>query len=224
MTTLVIAPHADDELLGCGGLLLRRRAEGREVAWVLVTEVMSGVGPSPAVRDAEVEKVRAGLGIPTESFVRLGHETTSLDTLATSTLVEELSTAIERLKPTEVLVPHPEDVHSDHRVVARAAIAATKWFRAEGLLRVLAYETLSETGIGGLSTFRPDIHVDVTPWLDAKVDLLKQYVSELGTFPFPRSEQAVRALAALRGANAGFEAAEAFQILSLREPARVPLI
>lgn len=222
MTTLVIAPHADDELLGCGGTLLRRRAEGREVAWVLVTEVANGVGPSPAVRDAEIEKVRAGLGIPTESFVRLGHETTRLDTLAVSTLVEELSNAVERLQPTEVLVPHPEDVHSDHRVVARAAIAATKWFREEGVLRVLAYETLSETGIGGTSAFRPDIHVDVSPWLDEKIDLLRNYPSELGTFPFPRSEQAVRALAALRGANAGFAAAEAFQILSSREPVGVP--
>lgn len=224
MTTLVIAPHADDELLGCGGTLLRRRAEGREIAWVLVTEVASGVGPSPAVREAEIEKVRTGLGIPTGSFVRLGHETTGLDRLATSTLVEELSSAIERLQPTEVLVPHPEDVHSDHRVVARAAIAATKWFRKEGVLRVLAYETLSETGIGGTSAFRPDIHVEVSQWLDRKVDLLRHYASELGTFPFPRSEQAVRALAALRGANAGFEAAEAFQILSFREPVRVPAV
>jgi LmbE family N-acetylglucosaminyl deacetylase len=218
VTTLVIAPHADDELLGCGGTLLRRRAAGRDVAWVLVTDAKDGLGPPSDVRDAEIERVREGLGIPAPSLTRLGHGTTTLDTLPMSLLVAELSDVIQRTRPSEVLIPHPEDVHSDHRVTARAALAATKWFRGEGILRVLSYETLSETGIGGSSSFRPDIHIDISPWLDRKIALLQHYTTELGAFPFPRSEEAVRALAALRGANAGFRAAEAFQILSFREP------
>jgi N-acetylglucosamine malate deacetylase 1 len=218
MTTMVIAPHADDELLGCGGTLLRRRAEGEHVAWVLVTEAKRGIGPPREVRDTEIEKVRTGLGIPLDSLVRVGHETTMLDTVSSATLVADLSSAISRLRPSEVLIPHPDDVHSDHRIVAQAALAATKWFRQESVLRVLAYETLSETGFGGSATFRADIHVDVSLWLDEKIDLLMHYSSEIGSFPFPRSEPAVRALATLRGANAGFRAAEAFQILSYREP------
>ena len=218
MTTLVIAPHADDELLGCGGTLLRRRTEGREVAWILVTEVKDGIGPPPQVRDAEIERVQAGLGVSASSFVRLGHETTTLDTLPMSSLVTEFADAIASIRPSEVLIPHPEDAHSDHRVVARAAMAATKWFRGASILRVLAYETLSETGLGGASGFRPDVHIDISPWLDEKVELLKHYTSEMGAFPFPRSEDAVRALANLRGTSAGFSAAEAFQILSSREP------
>ena len=37
MRTLVVAPHPDDELLGCGGTLLRRVAEGGTLAWLLMT-------------------------------------------------------------------------------------------------------------------------------------------------------------------------------------------
>ena len=218
MTTLVIAPHADDEVLGCGGTLLRRHSEERSVAWVLVTETKDGIGPAREVRDAEIERVRKGLPIPETSIIRLGHQTTTLDTLPMSSLVSEMARAVERIRPSEVLIPHPEDAHSDHRVVAQAAMAATKWFRSDCILRVLAYETLSETGITGTAAFRPDIHIDVSPWLDEKIELLHHYGSEIGPFPFPRSVEAIRALASLRGANAGFRAAEAFQVISFREP------
>ena len=159
MTTLVIAPHADDELLGCGGMLLRRRAEGKETAWILVTETQRAGGePDPATREREIETVRVGLDIPAERFARLGHPTTALDTVPMADLVGTLATLMKRMQPTEVLIPHFGDVHSDHRIVAEAATAATKWFRLDTIIRVLAYETLSETGFGGGTGFRADAH------------------------------------------------------------------
>ena len=203
MTTLVIAPHADDELLGCGGTLLRRRAEGVDVAWILVTEPQEDrSGPDPAIREGEIDAVRQGLGIPPDRLVRLNYPTTTLDMIPMSELVTRLASEIGRVGPSEVLIPHPADVHSDHRYVAEATIAATKWFRQPGITRVLAYETLSETEFGGGPPFRPDVHIDVSPYLDEKIALLRHYASELGPFPFPRSETAVRALAAVRGATA----------------------
>lgn len=219
MKTLVIAPHPDDELLGCGGTLLRRQAEGHETAWILVTEARGGgVGPDPTTREIEIASVRAGLGIPPERLVRLGHATTTLDTVPISELVGGLAAAISRIAPDEVLIPHSGDAHSDHRIVAEAAIAATKWFRQPSVMRILAYETLSETGLGSGPQFRPDVHIDISPWLDQKIELTRNYASEFGTFPFPRSEESVRSLAALRGSNSGFVAAEAFQVIVAREP------
>lgn len=219
MTTLVIAPHPDDELLGCGGTLLRRKAEGSETAWILVTETRSGsIGPDPATRDREIESVRAGLDIPLDRLVRLGHATTTLDTVPVAELVGGLAAAISRIAPNEVLIPHPGDAHSDHRIVAEAAIAATKWFRQPSIMRILAYETLSETGLGAGPEFRPDVHIDISPWLDQKIELTRNYPSEFGMFPFPRSAESVRSLAAFRGSNSGFVAAEAFQVIVAREP------
>jgi hypothetical protein len=55
--------------------------------------------------------------------------------------------------------------------------------------------------------------MDISPFLENKIDIMKLYSGEMGTFPFPRSEEAIRALASLRGAASGFKAAEAFILL-----------
>lgn len=217
MRTLVVGPHPDDELLGCGGLLLRRLAEGHEVAWILVTSMIDASANRIEARDLEIEAVRDGLGIRPESLIRCGFPTTRLDAIPMAELVNALSQAIVRLEPTEVLVPHSRDAHSDHRVTFDATMAATKWFRQPNIRRILAYETLSETEFGSGPAFRPRYFADISPWLDKKIELLKIYASELGEFPFPRSEETVRSLAAVRGSAAGFNAAEAFDIIRWNE-------
>jgi N-acetylglucosamine malate deacetylase 1 len=120
--------------------------------------------------------------------------------------------------PDEVLLPHRGDVHSDHRVVFDAAAACTKWFRYPSVRRVLAYETLSETdfALPPQDAFVPNYFVDISGHLEAKIAALRIYESELGQPPFPRSVEAVRALATVRGAASGFHAAEAFQLLRER--------
>jgi LmbE family N-acetylglucosaminyl deacetylase len=118
-------------------------------------------------------------------------------------------------EPEEVFVPHPSDVHTDHRIVFDAVASCTKWFRYPSVKRVLAYETLSETdfGLGTNQAFRPNVFVNIEPYLAEKLQAMDIYVSELGVFPFPRSHEAIRALATLRGAASGFRAAEAFELL-----------
>ena len=77
-------------------------------------------------------------------------------------------------------------------------------------------ETLSETEFS-LSTkddsFIPNVFVDITDLLEEKIKIMKMYRGEMGTFPFPRSAENIRALATYRGATAGVEAAEAFVLL-----------
>ena len=135
-----------------------------------------------------------------------------------SDLVAGISEAFRSFEPEEVFAPHPSDVHTDHRMVFDAAASCTKWFRYPSVKRVLAYETLSETdfGLGTDQGFRPNVFVDIEPYLDDKLRAMDIYESELGVFPFPRSHEAIRALAALRGAASGFKAAEAFELLRER--------
>ena len=117
--------------------------------------------------------------------------------------------------PEEVFVPHRGDVHTDHQVVFDAVGACCKWFRYPSVKRVLAYETLSETefGLNPQAGFQPNVFVDISLFMERKLELHKIYQSELGEFPFPRSETAVSALAQYRGATSGFEGAEAFMLL-----------
>lgn len=219
MKTLAIAPHPDDELLGCGGTLLRRIAEGGTVGWLLMTAITEQGGWSPEridQRAVEIERVREGLGIEARHLYSLGFPAAELDQMPMGTLVERVSEVFRDFQPEEVLLPHPGDAHSDHRITFEAASACTKWFRYPSVQRVLTYETISETDTGHdprYTAFRPNVYVDITPVLESKLSLLQVYDAEMGAFPFPRSDAAITALARVHGAKVGYFAAEAFQLL-----------
>jgi LmbE family N-acetylglucosaminyl deacetylase len=221
MKTLVVAPHADDELLGCGGTLLRRRAAGGVVGWLLVTSMNADRAwgtEKIEQRQREIVQVRDGLGVLPEHLYELGLQTTQLDQVPTGVLVGRISEVFEKFRPEEVLVPHAHDIHSDHRIVFDAVAACTKWFRYPSVKRVMAYETISETDfiLKSEGVFNPTFFVDITDFIDRKIALMGIYRSELGVHPFPRSESGLRALATLRGAQSGFGSAEAFQLLRER--------
>jgi LmbE family N-acetylglucosaminyl deacetylase len=222
MRTLIVSPHPDDELLGCGGTLLRRRAEGGTVAWLLMTAISEKAGWSAdrvSQRSAEVGAVRQGLGIAPGHLYELGIPPAELDALPMRELVGLIAKVFEDFGPEELLLPFPGDAHSDHRKTFEAASACTKWFRYPTLRSTLTYETPSETDFGidpRYSGFRPNFFVNIEPFITEKLALVQVYKSEMGGFPFPRSERALRALAERRGAESGFEAAEAFMLLRCR--------
>jgi LmbE family N-acetylglucosaminyl deacetylase len=166
-------------------------------------------------RAIEIEKVREGLGIAPQYLYRLDFPTAQLDQQPMDTLVSRVSEVFRDFEPEEVLLPHPGDAHSDHRVTFDAVSACTKWFRYPRVRRVLTYETLSETdaGLDPARVFQPTVFVDVSDYLERKIEMMRVYESEMGEFPFARSERALRALAETRGTQGGFVAAEAFVLL-----------
>ena len=98
------------------------------------------------------------------------------------------------------------DTHSDHLHATAAQACVKSW--SPSVRRVLCYETLSETnfGINQFKTlFRPNLFVDITTHLDRKVELLRTYLSEIADVPFFSESKRHRALALLRGSQAGNE-------------------
>ncbi|WP_341880178.1 PIG-L family deacetylase [Synechococcus sp. UW140] len=221
MKSLVIAPHPDDETLGCGGTLLRRKAEGGTIGWLLMTELNENWGWTDqqiSKRAYEIDQVRKFLGISKEHLYQLGFPTTRLDTIPMADLVASISDVFKSFEPEELFLPHPGDIHSDHRITFDAASACSKWFRYPSLKRIFAYETLSETDFSLVSSeaFRPNIFINIGPYFTDKLKLLDIYSSELGEFPFPRSHESITALAKLRSASSGFKQSEAFELLRER--------
>lgn len=214
---LAIAPHPDDETLGAGGALLRHRAEGDEIHWLIVTAMTEGLGFSSermAERDKAIDAMAADYRFA--SMHRLGFPIARLETMALGDIIGPMAEVMKQVRPEVVYLPFSGDVHSDHRVCFNAAAAATKSFRHPYVRRLLAYETLSETDFAvqpDLRPFAPNVFVDISAYLEAKIAMLGHLAEEMGAFPFPRSIEAVRALAQLRGAQAGCIAAEAFVLL-----------
>lgn len=216
---LAIAAHPDDETLGCGGMLLRHRAAGDRVHWLIATEMTAEIGATPertATRDKEIAAVAKHFSFA--DVHRLSFPAARLDTVPRIELVGALTRIIDAVMPNTVYLPFRGDVHSDHTVLADVCVASTKSFRQRSVRHLRAYETLSETNFQispGMPAFIPNSFADISPYLDGKVAAMRLYNSEIAAFPFPRSEEAIRALARLRGSTAGCPAAEAF--MTLRE-------
>lgn len=214
---IVIAPHPDDETLGCGGTILRHRDAGDEVHWLIVTAMAAAQGFSIeriAAREAEIDAVAHRYRFA--SVNRLMFPATRLDVIPMGDLVRAIGEVLAKISPEIVYLPFRGDVHTDHAMVSDATLSCLKWFRLASVRRILAYETLSETEFGinpDSLGFRPNVFMDVHAHLSEKSEILGIFADEIRAFPFPRSIDAVRALALLRGATAGCGAAEAFMLL-----------
>jgi len=217
---LVIAPHPDDETLGCGGTLSRHKQEGDELYWGIVTCISEDMGWPEAVvknRDAEIDVVEKKYGFSDVFNFRL--PTTKLDTLPLSDLIEKITEVYKKTEPEIIYMPYAYDVHTDHQIIAKALQSTFKWFRYPHIRKVLMYETSSETEFNFIEKrkFSPNVFVDISDHLNDKIEAMKIYDGEMGTFPFPRSEKTVRSLATFRGSQSGYEAAEAFELVYERK-------
>jgi len=215
-TVLVVAPHPDDETLGCGGTLLRLAAQGARLGWLIVTGMTEQYTDAQRQQRADtVAKVTEAYGFA--EVYPLDKPTAELDTLPMSELIEGIGTVFADFQPDWLLLPHSGDAHSDHRVVFDACVACSKWFRYPSIKRVMSYETLSETDaalpVSGWPVFQPNYFINIGEQLSRKLEIMELYDSELGEFPFPRSRVALEAQAKLRGTQSGYQAAEAFMLL-----------
>lgn len=213
---LVIAPHPDDETLGVGGSLLKHKSQGDTIYWIILTHATNHENYSASFlknREEQIQKVSHLFGF--ERVIQMSFDTTRLDQYPQSQLIKELSEVLESIQPQVIYMPHSGDIHSDHKVAAEITLAATKSFRLPSVEKILAYETLSETefGLTKNDRFEPHIYVNIESFIDQKLKILSLYEEEIKDFPFPRSLEAVKALAAYRGVSSGFQAAEAFMLL-----------
>jgi LmbE family N-acetylglucosaminyl deacetylase len=211
---LVVAAHPDDEVLGCGGVILRHVAQGDEVRVLVASR-----GSSDLYTAAYVESVRAEmraahgvLGV-SDTFL-LDFPAPKLDLTASHELADAVSRAVRDYRPTLAYVPHQGDVHVDHRAVHQAALVAFRPVNDCPVRRLLAYETLSETEWAGPGqAFSPTLFVDIGPYLERKLQAAACYGSQMRPSPHPRSLAMLESLARLRGSAAGLQAAEAFVLI-----------
>ncbi len=217
---LVIAPHPDDETLGCGGSLMRHKHEGDKIFWLIVTGIDEENGWAKDMvvkRDNEIDTVAKKYGFSDVFNFRL--PTTKIDVLPLSDLIGEISNVYNKVEPDIIYMPFINDVHTDHQIIAKAVQSTLKWFRYPFIKKVMMYETPSETefNFADRGGFKPSVFIDIAKYFDEKVEIMKIYESEIEAHPFPRSEKTIHALAIFRGSQSGFKAAEAFELVYQRK-------
>jgi LmbE family N-acetylglucosaminyl deacetylase len=216
---IVVAAHPDDETLGAGGALLKHKANGDQVYWVITTNIFEKQGFSAErikKRQSEIDEVARHYGF--DGVYKLDYPTMTLSGSSLFTLIPKVSEVFNEVEPEIIYIVNRSDAHSDHRITFDAIMACTKSFRYPYIKKVLMYECISETEFAPVMAdriFQPTYYIDISGFFEKKLEIMKIYASELGTHPFPRSLRNIEALATFRGATAGVQYAEAFQVIKI---------
>jgi len=216
---MFISVHPDDETLGCGGTILKHKANGDQIYWLNLTNgsLSHPYGFTQEQLDKRTQQLKdASAAYQFSEFINLEFPTQMLDTIETRILVGAVDEVISRINPTVLYIPNRSDVHSDHQVAFKAICACTKNFRKPYIRKILMYETLSETEFAPAlaeNAFIPNYFIDISEYMNRKLDIMNIYDTEIQPDPFPRSMHAIKGLAAFRGSRIGVTYAEAFTLI-----------
>lgn len=214
---LVVAPHPDDETLGCGGTLLKHKHCGDETYWLIMTSMKDGQGwDHECIRQRHREIEEVANHYQFSDTIKLDYPTTELDAVPQRDMIAKISQVVQHLKPQVVYLPFWNDVHTDHQITFNACFSALKSFRYPDIKRILAYETLSETefSVGGPgNSFFPDVFSEITTYIENKKKIFRLYSDEIMASNYPRSLSSIEALASLRGSRVCRQYCEAFMLV-----------
>lgn len=204
MRILMIAPHADDEVLGGGGVIQWHKRRGDNVHVTVIANRVLGhkLDQNYVAQTKEsAEKVKELLGIEEYFFCDLVDEHLDESLIKLIVAIEEV---MNILKPDVAYIPNEHDSNQDHRAVYQACRVACR-----NIKKILVYEVPSST-----IHFMPNFYVEIEEeFLDNKIKAMACYESETREYPNPRSPEGLRAFAQMRGMECNRKLAEAFSLL-----------
>ena len=205
---LVIAPHADDEVLGVGGYLLHEKARGAEIMLVIGTIGGTDLRQNYDVRMAEFNAVCERLGARGEVLFK--NMDTLMDTLPAFEITSRLDRIVDSFRPDEIFINY-RSLHQDHIKLYECALASMRLREGFSPRLVALYEypfaTTQVGPIGGGYMYH-----DITDCIEEKVALFELYATQIRSTPSPLNREGVLALARIRGVECGREYAEKFYV------------
>lgn len=201
-TTLIIAPHADDEILGCGGYISKNA--DREDINVIVVSHREEVR-SDNIRD--IVDVSAKYKI---KYHLLNNIDERLDIVSSSDLTKQIERLYIKLQPQKVFIPFDGDINSDHAAVHKSCLIAFRKIQKIQPTELLIYEVPSSTTQGIKCFFANTYSVLNREDVQNKWDMLSIYKSEVREYPNPRSKIGLETYARFRGMECNREFAEAY--------------
>ncbi len=176
---LVLAPHPDDEVFGCGGALADLASRGAAIDVLLVTDGAAGASDEAgrrAIAARRADESRAALGLLGGGAVHEG----GLPDRGLGARAEELERLVAlwlaQAAPDLVFCPSPVETHPDHRAVAYALLAVARRPAQDSAAAALARATVAFFEVS--QPLRPNFLVDVTPFLERKRKAVLAFVSQ----------------------------------------------
>lgn len=214
---IIVAPHADDEILGCGGVIAKHVSNGSNVYVIIATNGNKGAPElfsKEQVDRTKKEAVQSHKLLGIKETIFLDFPAPALNSYPQYKISLALKTVFDKYRPNTIYIPNPGDLHLDHVAIYRSSLVAARPIGDCSIDLILCYETLSETEWTPNSDkpFAPNYFVDISDYIDSKLLAMQQYKSQLRDYPSSRSLKALHALSVLRGSTVGQKHAEAFYV------------
>jgi LmbE family N-acetylglucosaminyl deacetylase len=217
---LVVVAHGDDETLGAGGTIARLAEEGVEIGLCVLTNddgsrSVSGVGVTN--RTTLIQTAASILGIKRILVNDFGDN--RLDTVGQLELNRVVEQEVRDFEPDALFTASVADLSLDHQLVSRATRIAGRSGRGS-VREIRCFEVRSATDRAEASGVAPPFQPNCWQSLDEshmerKLEALRVYGTEVESWPSPRSERGVRALAEYRGSQVATALAEAFELVKV---------
>lgn len=216
MKILVVAAHPDDEVIGVGGTIRKHVKSGDEVCLLIMTRVYAPEWNENEIELRKNEALQAKKILGIKKIYFGDFPTVKLNMVPTIELTKKIREVVTDVKPEIVYLPPLGDLNRDHDIVANAAMVVCRPLPGSTVKKVLCYEISSTTRAcppNNGSYFVPTVYVDITEFIDAKIEAMKAYQSEIRDFPNPRSSEGLRIFAQERGLSVGVAYAESFVLV-----------
>jgi LmbE family N-acetylglucosaminyl deacetylase len=213
---LVVAAHPHDEVLGCGGTIIKNIKMGNRVSVLTLTDGALGrydKKTTQRLRKGFLDSAKV-LGLSKVFVANLPNQ--SLDTVPISRVIREIEGIVGAVKPEILYTHHGGDLNRDHRVVHEATLVATRPLPGSRIEKVLAYFVPSSTEYNDTtdgSHFKAKVFEDITREIDQKIKAFACYKTEERAFPHPRSREGLRTYAQMWGIGVGVPYAEPFCLI-----------
>ena len=214
---LIISPHADDEILGCGGFISKYSKQNYHINVLILTNANKGVPEIYSPEEINTIRKEANMAnklIGTNKIFFENLPAVNLNNYPFYKITNIIDKYIKEVNPEIVLIPSGNDIHDDHKLIFKAAKVSMRPNRKSNLKKILSYEVLSETEWNEEGkSFNPNYFVHLKKSdINNKVKAFLKYKSQVKKFPHPRSKEAIVNLSRVRGSQVFTQYAEAYKV------------
>ena len=211
---LILSPHADDEILGCGGFISKFSKNDYHINVLILTNANKGapeIYSAEKIRAIRDEAKLANNFIGTKRLFFENLPALSLSNYPFYKITNIIDKYIIDINPEIILIPSANDIH---KIIFKASKVAMRPNKKRNLRKILSYEVLSETEWNEKEkSFSPNYFVSLSKSdINNKVKAFLKYKSQVKKFPHPRSKEAIISLSRVRGSQVFKQYAEAFKV------------
>jgi LmbE family N-acetylglucosaminyl deacetylase len=212
----IISAHPDDEVLGCGGTIIKHKTNGDALSFLWMT---NGIDSRQLSNQSDFEERNLGFKqaidfIKPNYFESESFPDNQLDHVPLLNIIRTVENFIEKTKPDIIYTHFHNDLNIDHSITCRAVLTASRPGSKTFVKEIYSFEVPSSTEFNPVGeVFIPDTYIDITEQIEKKKKYLTCYNSEMREVPHPRSIDNILAIDQVRGSQVNLHYAEAFMTL-----------